>query len=352
MKKRIVAFIALFVLTLNLSASSTPDTKTKALKKSQVNQLAALLPASDGVATIDVKRFFGDALPTILSGNQPMLANIIAKIDEIKAKTGIDIRQFEYVAAGVTAKKITAKEYDFDPVIIARGQVSSAGLIGAAKLASKGKYREERIGGRTVYIFEAKEIALQNKPKAVSGTRNSVVDKAISKLSREIAVTAYDANTLAFGSPVLVRQTLEAKTKPSVELMSLLGRREISVMNFAAGVPTGMRAFLPMDNDELGKNIDSIRYLYGSMDVIGDAVVVNMTARTLQNSQAQGLLETLEGLKFIGKAFLGSSSKPSNRVYARMIENVTFSVKANEVMLDLQIPQSDLSVLVGSLKVK
>ncbi len=352
MKNRIIAVFALFVLTLNLAASGISDTKANALKKAQTGQLAALLPAVDGVATIDVKRTFTDALPTVLSGNQPMLADIIAKIDEMKTRTGIDIRQFEYLAAGVTAKKITAKEYDFEPVVIARGQINSAALMGAAKLAAKGKYREERLGDRTVYIFEAKEIARQNKPQTAPGKSNDAVEKAIGKLSKELAATVYDANTLVFGSPVLVRQTLEGKTKPAAELMSLFTKKEISVVNFAANVPAGMSGFLPMENDELGKNVDSIRFIYGSMDLVGDAVALNMTARTVQNAQAQGLLETLEGLKFIGKAFLGSSSKPDNQVFARMVDNVKFSAKANEVMFDLQIPQSDLSILVGSLKVK
>lgn len=352
MKNRIIAVFALFVLTLNLAASSIPDAKVNALKKAQTGQLTALLPAVDGVATIDVKRTLTDALPTVLLGNQPILASIIAKIDEMKTKTGIDFRQFEYLAAGVTAKKITAKEYDFEPVIIARGQINSTALIGAAKIAAKGKYREEKLGDRTIYIFEAREIAKRNKPQTVTGKTSGAFDKAIEKLSKELAATAYDANTLVFGSPVLVRQTLEGKSKPSAELMSLLSKKEVSVMNFAANVPAGMSGLLPMENDELGKNVDSIRFLYGSMDVAGDAVSLNMTARTVQNAQAQGLLETLEGLKFLGKAFLGSSSKPDNQVFARMVENVKFSATANEVMLYLQIPQSDLSILVGSLKAK
>ena len=350
MKNRLFAVVTLCVLVVNLGGSAFADTKAKKNKKVQTSQLAALLPASDAVATIDIKRFFSDALPTILSSNQPMLAMILGKIDEIKAKTGIDLRHFEYIAAGVTAKKMGAKEFDFEPVILARGQINSAALIGAAKLLSNGKYREEQIGNRTVYIFSVKEVAAPNKPRATPGKGQNAIDKAIAKLFKELAVTAYDESTLAFGSPLLIRQTLEAKTKVGAELMGLLGRKEVSVFNFAAKVPAGMRAFAPLDNDELGKNIDSIRYLYGSMDVAGDAMNINLTAKTLQTSQARGLLETLQGLQFIGKAFLGSSKKPDNQVFARMIDNAKFSVKANEVILDLQIPQSDISVLVGALK--
>ena len=86
------------------------------------------------------------------------------------------------------------------------------------------------------------------------------------------------------------------------------------------------------------------------MDVGVTGASLNLTARTLQNAQAQGLLETLEGLQMLGKAFLGGSKGPDKQVYARLIENAKFTAKGNEVMLDLQVPQSDIDILVGYLK--
>ena len=347
MKNRFFAIIALCVLVLNLCGSTLAHTKGS---KTQTNQLVALLPASDGVLTLDVKRFFADALPKILSANQPMLAGILAKIDEVKSKTGIDIREFEYFAAGVTAKKINAKDYDIDPVIIARGRINAGALIAMAKLAANGKYREVKVGDKTIYIFTAKEIAKQQKPKNLTPKKAEMIDKMIGRLSREIAVTAIDANTLAFGALPLVRQTLEARTHVGSDLTGLLERKEISVLNFAAKVPSGMHAFLPLGNDELGKNLNSIRYIAGNIDVGGESTMLHMMAKTLQNEQAQGLLETLEGLQIVGKAFLRSAKGADKQVYARLIENVKFSVKGNEVAFDLQIPQSEIDVLIGLIK--
>lgn len=346
MKNRLFAITAVCILVLNLGGSAFADTKAKKSKKVQVNQLVTLLPASDGVVTLDVKRFFGDALPKILSANQPLLSNIVGKVDEMKAKTGIDIRHFEYIAAGVTARQIAPKKYDFEPVIIARGQINAGALIAAGKLAANGKYREERVGNRTVYIFAAKEIAAQHKPQK-SG---QISEKLLGKLSQEMAVTAFDANTLVFGTLPRVRQTLEANSRVGTDVTSLLNRKEVAIMNFAAKAPAGLSAFMPLDNDELGKNIDAIKYLFGNMDVTGENTVFNMTAKTLENAQAQGLLETLEGLQIVGKAILGSSKSADKQVYARMIDNTKFSVKNNEVMLDLLIPQSDINVLVGMIK--
>ena len=75
-----------------------------------------------------------------------------------------------------------------------------------------------------------------------------------------------------------------------------------------------------------------------------------MTARTLQNAQAKSLHETLEGLQMLGKAFLGGSKAADKQVYSRMIGAAKFSLQANEVTLDLQVPQSDIDILVSSLK--
>ena len=341
MKRSSAALFCLFVLILNLVGSA---------QVSPANQLAGSLPVSDGIVTVDAKRFFSTALPKLLSANQPLLEKITTKIDQVKAQTGIDVRQFDYLAAGVTARKVGPKDYDVDPVIIARGQVSSASLIGAAKLASNGKYREEKVGAKTVYIFSAKDIAAQAKQHAPVTTNPDMVDKVIGRFSGDIAVSAVDANTIAFGDIEHVKRAVSEKPGGNTELISLLAKKETSVVNFAAKMPNGMSEFLPLENDELGKNIDSIRYVYGSMDMPAGAMALNITARTLQPAQATALQETLEGLQLLGKAFLGNTSSADKQVYARMISNTKFSSRGNEVMIDLSVPQSDIDILVGSLK--
>ena len=112
-------------------------------------------------------------------------------------------------------------------------------------------------------------------------------------------------------------------------------------------MPNGMSAFLPFENDELGKNIDSIRQVSGGLN-IGDGITsLSVTAKTLKDEQAQGLQETIEGLQILGKAFLGGSKSADKRVYARMIENAKISRSGSEVSFDLQVPQTDIDVIVG-----
>jgi hypothetical protein len=350
MKKRFFSGVAAFLLIANVAGSLVADVNPKTVKRAKANQLVALLPQSDAVVTVDVKRFFDSALPTVLASDPRLLGEIIAKVDKLKEKSGIDVRQFENIAAGIAIKKVKEKEFDYDPAIIARGQVDSGALIDSAKKAADGKYKEERVGAKAMFVFAAKEIAGQHLPQAATGKKAEIIDRLFGRMSHEIAVSALDVNTIVFGDPARVRETIEAKTKVTVELTSLLNRKEYAVVNFAGKVPSGMSMLLPLDNDELGKNIDSIRNVFGYLDVAEGAAVFNVTAKTMQPAQAQGLHETLEGLQILGKMLLGSSKRPDQQLYARLIENVKFTRTGSEVTVDLKIPQTDIDALLAVLK--
>jgi hypothetical protein len=345
MKNKIFASFIAAILLLNLTGLSLADTgRKKKVKARQTNPLVALLPASDAVVTFDVKRFFSDALPKLLSANQPLLAKINAALDEMQQKAGIDLRQFDQVAAGLAFKQQPGKNPDFDPVIIARGDINSGALLGVAKLASNGKYREEKIGTHTLYIFSVKEAT-----KAGSSKAAGAVDRTLNGWN-EVALTSIDPNTVAFGSPGRVRQTLAATTHVGISVTTLLSRNPEAVMSFAAKIPVGMSKSLPHDNDELSKTIDSIRFVSGSMDLVEGAAALQLMARTIQPDQAQSLLETLQGLQSVGKALIGGTKGPQREVFARMIDSVRLARTGNEVTFDLRVPQSDIDILIGMIK--
>ena len=337
MKYRILAVAVLSILVFNLAGSTYADSKAK---RASLSQLVALLPASDGVVTLDGKRFFGDAMQRFLSGNSSMLGKITTKIEEFQADTGIDIRKFDEIAVGANARPIAEKKYDIDPVVIARGQMTSASLISAAKGRADGKFREERIGSRVIYIFNIEKAAAR-----------AAADTKIGTQIREVAVVALDDKTLAFGTLERVRSTVDAKTKVGTDLIGMLGKSPAAaVAAFAAKPPAGLKNFVPLDSDELGKNIDAIQYIYGDADFVADNASVHVTARTQQNSEAMALYDFLDIMHGLGKMAVSASSKPEKAVYARMLDNAKFSVKANEVMLDLTVPKSDIDVLVGLIK--
>jgi len=145
MKNRILALSCLCVLVMNLAGSTVGEAAANRVVSAQANQLATLLPDVDSVVTIDAKRFFSVAMPKLLSGNPTLLGKVTSGIDQMKADSGVDVRQFDHIAAGFSVKKAGAKDIDGEPIVIARGQVSAASVIESAKAAAKGKHREEKV---------------------------------------------------------------------------------------------------------------------------------------------------------------------------------------------------------------
>ncbi len=343
MKTKLFAIFAIFGFALNFVGTSLAD------NKKQANELVALLPASDGVVALDSKRFFATALPQILSGNKEMLDEVNAKIDEFKTNTGIDMRQFDQTAIGISAKEISPTNTDYEAVALARGNFSADSLVKLAKFASNGKYREEKIGDRTIYIFSPKEIIEKNRTTVKNGQFQKILNMILPSVSKEMAVTAYDNKTLAFGTPDRVKLMLtESKSRIDADLIGLLNRNPNAVASFAMNTPKGMSSFIELGDDELGQNIDSVRQMFGSMDVVGENTIVSVTAKTLDAKRAEGLHKNISDLREVGKVILGSSKRADQKMYARMLENAKLTRNGTEVSLDLQVPQSDINILIGA----
>jgi hypothetical protein len=337
---------ALFILAAFVSSAvAFVFAETKNAKTN--NELVGLLPASDIVVTLDSQRLLNQALPQVLSANQEMLSEINGKINDIKTKTGLDARQFQQVAVGLSTRQISAKDVEFEPFVLARGNYNAGALLAAAKLVSGGKYREEKIGTRTVYIFTVKEIVDQNRSKTNNSFVSKILDKITKSLSREVAVTTFDDKTLAFGTLARVREAFETKTRVGAEVLALVNRNPNAILAFGGKMPNGMSGLLPFENDELGKNIDSIRQMSGALNVGDGNANVKITAKTLKDEQAQGLYDTIDVLRSLGKMALGGNKSADKQVYARMIENAKISRAGNEILLDLQVAQTDIDVIVG-----
>ena len=352
MKRSTFTFAALAVLIAGVVGFGLVETPSSSAKSRQSTALVGLLPASDAVMGFDSRRFFNEAMPQILSANKPMIAKIAKQLDEIKDKAGIDLRKFDSVAVGMTMTKVKDNEFDFDPVAIARGDVNTGALLAIAKLASNGKYREEKVGDRSIYIFTADSAkgAVKQSTAAAGTGLDDMIGRSLDGFTKEMAVAVLDSNTIAIGSLARVRATLEGITKVSPEVSSLLVGKENSIMSFAMAAPGGMAKIIPLDNDELGANIDSIKFVSGSMDVVPAGTSLAVSAQTVKPEQAKSLSEMLEGLQMLGKTFLGSSKRADQKVYARMIESAKIKYAANSVSLDILVAQPDIDVLVASVK--
>lgn len=344
MKRNFFAVITIFAVTLSAVMFSFAQTKTSK-PVSQANNLAVMLPKSDGVAVIDMKRLTQDAIPQILSSNVPLLGEINGHLEAVKNQTGIDLRQFEQVAVGMNFKQTETKKITFEPVVLARGKVDIKNLLAMAQTAAADKVREEKVGDKTVYVFRLKEIIEANRP-ATAGP-NGTDDKMINRIPAEIAATAFDNQTLAIGTLDKVNEVVAGSSHVSSELLSLANRQPNGIMNFAANVPAGISQLWNLEQDELGKTIDSIKLIYGTMDMVNTNTTVSLAAKTYKPEQAKDLEDTLVGLQMVGKGLLGGMQGNDKQIYAKILETAKIARTADQVTINLQVANSDINTLLG-----
>ncbi|MGI9037049.1 MAG: hypothetical protein ACR2GD_13570 [Pyrinomonadaceae bacterium] len=356
MKRKIFNYLMITTVLFSLIVTSFAGTRKVKKIVSQTNQptdqLVAKLPASDVAARIDLQRLMNVALPQILNAKPQMLTGINAKIDEIKSQTGIDLRQFDELAVGAAYSQTASKNFDLQPVALASGKYEMNALLTVMKLAAKDKFREERVGAKTIYIFSPREIVPNKNPQNAG---SSIILPGLGMIinldkifAGEMAVAALDAHTLAFGNLARVRQTLENKPRLGQDILALVNRNPNAVISFGANMPPDFARFLNMtETDEIGKNINSIRQMYGALDADGGSAQISVTAKTANAKQAEDLESTVAGLQTLGKSVLGGMRGSDKAVYARMAENARITRAGSEVMLNLQVPQSDIDVLLG-----
>ena len=112
----------------------------------------AVLPASDALIMLDLKRFSSDAVPRLLVGEPDARALVIALPDP-KTIELLDPRSIQRLVVGLRySKPQDAKSAgDFEVVTVA--QSSEAGQLPTLiRSRGSGKYREQQYAGKLLYI--------------------------------------------------------------------------------------------------------------------------------------------------------------------------------------------------------
>ncbi|MGB7922732.1 MAG: hypothetical protein WCF57_05750 [Pyrinomonadaceae bacterium] len=344
MNKRIYAsFIALVIImgTVAGTVVSRAATLTPAPLSTEANDPLVMLPASDAVAILDIKRLLAEAMPRALEGNPARLAEANAEIDRFKTRTGIDLRSFDRIAAGFRFEDSASAAKEERTVAIAHGTFNSGAIVAAGRLAAKGKYKEEKYEGKTIYTF-----TLEQQVK-LFGVMNLRV--------AELAVSELDGSTLAMGDPAGVRAAIDAGSgrgaRVNSELVALATRNPNAMIGFGANLPPNAAASLNIDNAELTKNIASIRQVYGSIGTTPAGFDMLTVARTETADQAKNLSDTIAFLKQAAGMLASHVSKDSSK--GKLLENALGSMKVttngNEVQVRLELAQIDIATLVRGL---
>ena len=282
MNKKSVALVlavglALTVFSLTGGAQTKPLTTAAATTRVAPAPAAALLdllPPSDLVAFVHVKRLITEAAPKVFGDDPAKLAEFNAEIDAFKTKTGIDARSFDSVAVGMRYQSPAPGVTTADTVFIAQGTFNAGALASTARLGAdlltKGKAQEEKYKGATIYIYNVSDL---------------VHVPGLGKMSmKETAMTTLDSNTIVFGDPSAVRATLDAREGSTgganADLIKLAQRSPNALMGFSANVPPELTANAHFGNAEITRIISSIRQAYGAVGTTADGFDMLAVART------------------------------------------------------------------------
>jgi hypothetical protein len=298
--------------------------------------LMATLPESDAVAQVKVKQLLNEAMPRILANNPAKLAEVNANIDRFKDRTGLDPRMFQQVALGIRYTYPSEGVTKLETVALANGSFSAAAMVAAGRIATNGKYREEKYHDKTVYIF-----TLEENIKLLG-----VFDFRIG----ELAAAPLDNNILALGDPVAVRGAIDAnraRKQANAELIALASRDPNAIIGFGSNMTEQLVENLDIGNAPIAADLKTLRQVYGSAGTTASDLQLFLGARAVNAEAARSLSDTLDGLKQLGAFFVGRLSGAKGVLAKSALSNLTIVANANELQLRTSVAQAEIGPLFG-----
>lgn len=299
--------------------------------------LLSSLPESDAIAQVQIKRLLNDVMPRILAGNTTKLAEVNANIDDFKTRTGLDPRSFDQVALALRYTYPSEGVTKLVTAALAKGSFSAGAMIAAGRLASDGKYREEKYQGKPVYIF-----TLDQNVRLFG-----VIDLKI----RELAASPVDANTLALGDPMSIHSVIDAaagRKRNNAQLITLATHDANAIMGFGGNISPQIIKNMNLGNASFVGDLSGLRQAYGSVNANETNIDLFLGAKTVDADAARNLGDTLEGLKQFGALFVGRLTGAKGVLAKSALTNLKIATEANELKIRTAVAQSDFGLLIGN----
>ena len=276
-------------------------------------------------------------MPRMLAGNPAKLSEATASIDRFKDRTGLDPRMFQTVALGIRFTYPSEGVTKVETIALANGSFSAAAMVAAGRIASNGKYREEKYQDKTVYIFTVDE--------------NLKLLGLFDVRIGELAAAPLDTNTLALGDPAGVRSLIDAgrsRKRANPELIALANRDPNAVIGFGSNMTEQLVASLDFGNAPIADDLRSLRQVYGSVGTTETDLQLFIAARAVNAQAAKSFGTSLEGLKQLGSFFVGRLSGAKGVLAKSALSNMTIVADANELHIRTSVAQAEVGPLLGN----
>ena len=334
MKTRLLTAAIVLVALFQFEAGAQTRTRNTA---QQAPTLMSSLPQSDAVAQVKMRQLLSEAMPRILAGNPAKLSEVNASMDRFKDRTGLDPRMFQEVALGIRFTYPSEGVTKVQTVALANGTFSAAAMVAAGRVASNGKYREEKYQDKTIYVFTVDE--------------NLKLLGLFDVRIGELAAAPLDTNTLALGDPAGVRSVIDAarsRKRPNTELIALASRDPNAVIGFGSNISERLIANLDIGNAPIGADLRTLRQVYGSVGTTESDLQLFIAARAVNAEAAKNFSDTLEGLKQFGALFVGRLSGAKGVLAKSALANMKIVADANELQIRTSVAQAEVGPLLGN----
>jgi hypothetical protein len=334
--KRTLLTLAIVFIALVSQVETHAQTRSRSTPPPAPPTLMSSLPESNAVAQVKVHQLLNEAMPRILAGNPAKLSELNASIDRFKDRTGLDPRMFQQVALGLRFTYPSEGVTKVRTVALANGSFSAAAMVAAGRVASNGKYREEKYQDKTIYIF-----TLDEHLKLLG-----LFDLRIG----ELAAAPLEANILALGDPEGIRTVIDAsrsRKRVNAELIELANRDPNAVVGFGANVTEQLIGNLDIGNAPIAADLRTLRQVYGSVGTTADDLQLFLAARAVNAEAAKNLGDTLEGLKQLGALLVGGMSGARGVLAKSALSNMQIQSQANELQIRTTVAQAEIGPLFG-----
>ncbi|MFN7929177.1 MAG: hypothetical protein U0Y68_14765 [Blastocatellia bacterium] len=278
----------------------------------------ALLPASDGVAVVDVARMVNELLPQLRALAPAQAVKFEKEINEFRGETGIDPYRIKSAVVGFK---------------MAGGNNVSAVIDGITfdpnRLLTSIKAKDPKQEVKTI----------EYKGKQVFVVTSAQAEKA--GLNEDMAFTQLDSDRVALGNLSSVKSVLDGgNSGANSALSALLAQTNDGLLRFATNLPENAKKGLAEQGDMFAQ-FATIKTVFGSLDLTRElSLLLDTKLRTNSNDEAAKLQSSLSALVGLGKMFLGGNNDPAMAALMQVIDLVKINAQSTDVAVSLTVPKS------------
>jgi hypothetical protein len=348
--KRLIALLLFVAAFVAVASAQVPNTTAR-------EDLSGL-PESQVVLFINARRITSEALPKIVPASKYEGA-----FDSAKKMANVDVRQIEYVLAGVrVTDALSSALAPAEFGVVVRGGFNADALLSYARLSQQGLYRDETHGGKTITIFK---ISFNNDANKGAPAASQAAKSAVPS---EVAVVALGADALLIGTPVYVTSALDARENETArvknDLVDLALRNPDALVSLAGELPPSVSKYLDsaggdkdlknaLLNDETRRLIDSIRQVQASLNMTATQFGLQTILRTGSPESARAISGLVtNGVNAAETEIRNSAAKRGGRLSTdderamSLLATLSNNASDDDLTLSVSVPQSTVAEML------